>query len=209
MELKRQLGLFTAVCVIVGDMIGTGIFATTGNALANVGSAALVLGLWIVGGIVAIAGALSYAELSSIWPEAGGEYVYLKNIFGKLPAFMTGWVSLFVGFSAAVAASSLVMTGYVAEFLMNILGPEAGAVKLFSDPAFQKVFAIAVILFFRCCISRECDGHDCAKPVDGRQGSDRPALLVGGLMASGLINLERLGVGLMRARAACWRDLHG
>jgi len=98
MELKRRLGLFTAVCVIVGDMIGTGIFGTTGFALADMGSAALVLGLWVLGGIVAISGALSYAELSSIWPEVGGEYVYLKNIFGRLPAFMTGWVSLFVGF---------------------------------------------------------------------------------------------------------------
>lgn len=194
MELKRQLGLFTAVCVIVGDMIGTGIFATTGNALANVGSAALVLGLWIVGGIVAIAGALSYAELSSIWPEAGGEYVYLKNIFGKLPAFMTGWVSLFVGFSAAVAVSSLVMTDYVAEFLMNILGPEAGAVLLFKDPAFKKVFASAVILFFSMMhIMGVRRGTIVQNLLTVVKAVIVLSLLVGGLLASGLINLERLG----------------
>ncbi len=196
MELKRRLGLFTAVCVIVGDMIGTGIFGTTGFALADMGSAALVLGLWVLGGIVAISGALSYAELSSIWPEVGGEYVYLKNIFGRLPAFMTGWVSLFVGFSAAVAASALVLTGYLAEFLRNILGAESGAVILFSDPVFQKILAIAIILFFTILhIVGVRRGTIVQNILTVVKAVIVLALLVGGLVASGLVNLDRLTAG--------------
>jgi APA family basic amino acid/polyamine antiporter len=196
MELKRRLGLFTAVCVIVGDMIGTGIFSTTGYALGDMGSATLVLALWVIGGIVAISGALSYAELSSIWPEAGGEYVYLKNTFGKLPAFMTGWVSLFVGFSAAVATSALVLTGYLAEFLKNILGPQAGAVLLFSDPVFQKIIAIAIIVFFAVMhILGVRRGTIMQNILTVIKAMIVLALLAGGLVASGLLNLDRLTAG--------------
>ncbi len=94
MELKRQLGLVTGILIIVADMIGTGIFMTTGNILRMTQSALIVLLLWGIGGLVAITGALCYAELAALWPAVGGEYVYLKNIYGLLPAFLTGWISL-------------------------------------------------------------------------------------------------------------------
>ena len=85
MELKRQLGLLTGILMIIADMIGTGIFMTTGNILGMTNNAIVVLILWGIGGIVAICGSLSYAELATIWPNVGGEYVYLKNIFGFAP----------------------------------------------------------------------------------------------------------------------------
>lgn len=196
MELKRRLGLFTAVCIIVGDMIGTGIFGTTGFALADMGSATLVLGLWVLGGIVAISGALSYAELASIWPEVGGEYIYLKNIFGRLPAFMTGWVSLFVGFSAAVAVSALVLTGYLAESFKNIFGAGSAVALLFSDPGFTKIFSCALIFVFALLhILGVRRGTIMQNILTIIKALIVLSLLVGGLVASGLVNLDRLVAG--------------
>jgi len=139
LELKRQLGLFTAILVIVADVIGTGIFVTTGSALGMTGSALTVLILWAVGGLVAITGALCYAELATMWPDDGGEYVYLKKTFGMLPSFLTGWISLVVGFTASVAISSLTLVWYLNEFFQGgVLG----------DPFTQKLVAAGLIIFF-------------------------------------------------------------
>jgi basic amino acid/polyamine antiporter, APA family len=147
LELKRQLGLITGILVIVADMIGTGIFMTTGNILGMTNNALIVLILWAIGGIVAICGSLSYAELSTIWPDVGGEYVYLKKIFGYLPAFLTGWISLTVGFSAPVATSSLLLVQYVNKFLHIVYGNNS--IPLFLDAIWvQKIFAIVIIIFF-------------------------------------------------------------
>ncbi len=148
MELKRQLGLFTGVLIIVADMIGTGIFMTTGNILGMTGSAAIVLILWGVGGLVALTGSLCYAELATMWPDVGGEYVYLKKIFGYLPAFLTGWVSLMVGFSAPVATSSLLLVQYINRFWHMVAG--AGSVNILplDGILMQKGLAAAIIIFF-------------------------------------------------------------
>jgi APA family basic amino acid/polyamine antiporter len=112
--LPRRLGLGTATSVVVANMIGTGIFTTSGLMLAHTESGWLVLLAWLLGGLVALAGALSYAELATMMPHAGGEYVYLREIYGPLPAFLTGWTSFFVGFSAPVAASAVACAKYLA-----------------------------------------------------------------------------------------------
>ncbi len=111
--LRRRLGVGTATSVVVANMIGTGIFTTTGLMLARVESGWLVLACWLVGGLVALAGALSYAELAAMMPRAGGEYVYLKEIYGPRAAFLTGWTSFFVGFSAPMAASAVACATYL------------------------------------------------------------------------------------------------
>jgi len=149
MELKRQLGYATATLVIVADMIGTGIFMTTGNVLGMTGSALIVLGLFFVGGCIAVTGALSYSELATIWPDVGGEYVYLKKIFGFLPAFLTGWISLIVGFSAPIATGSLLVVQYTNTSMHNITGAPSGSMVL--DTIWtQKCAAALIILFFGC-----------------------------------------------------------
>ncbi|MGV7928384.1 MAG: APC family permease [Spirochaetota bacterium] len=148
MELKRQLGLYTGILIIVADMIGTGIFMTTGNVLGMTGDARLVLLLWGLGGLVALTGSLCYAELSTTWPDVGGEYVYLKKIFGLLPAFLTGWVSLVVGFSAPVAASSLLLIQYVNSFVQTAAGSESVVAGMLSGPWVQKGIAAALVVFF-------------------------------------------------------------
>ncbi|MBI1749226.1 MAG: amino acid permease [Acidobacteria bacterium] len=111
--LPRRLGLITATSVVVANMIGTGIFTTTGLMLGHTESGWLVLLAWLLGGLVALAGALSYAELATMMPHAGGEYVYLREIYGPLPGFLTGWTSFFVGFSAPVAASAVACAKYL------------------------------------------------------------------------------------------------
>lgn len=97
-------------------MVGTGIFAATGYLAGQLGSAKLILWIWIVGGISALAGAVSYSELAVNFPSSGGEYVYLTEAFGPTWGFMTGWISFFAGFSAPIAAAALAFSDYVGYF---------------------------------------------------------------------------------------------
>ena len=97
MELKRQLGLTTAVLIIIADVIGTGIFMTTGQVLEMTGNALSVIILFGIGGLMAVTGALCYSELSTMWPDDGGEYIYLNKIYGLLPSFLTGWNYIYCG----------------------------------------------------------------------------------------------------------------
>ena len=100
-QLTRQLGFLTAAFTVIGSMIGSGVFRTSNELFFDVHlTPFVILALWAVGGLVALSGALSYAELAAAYPEAGGEFAYLNRIFGKLPAFLTGFISLTVGFSA-------------------------------------------------------------------------------------------------------------
>lgn len=111
--LQRRLGLGTATSVVVANMIGTGIFTTTGLMLGRVESGGLVLACWALGGIIAVCGALCYAELAVMMPRAGGEYVYLKEAYSPLAGFLTGWISFFVGFSAPIAATAVACASYL------------------------------------------------------------------------------------------------
>ena len=114
--LLRRLGFFSAAALVVSNMIGTGIFATTGFMAGDLGSARVILAAWTVGALFAVAGALSYSELGMNFPHSGGEYVYLTNAFGPTWGFMTGWVSFFAGFSAPIAAAALAFSDYLGHF---------------------------------------------------------------------------------------------
>jgi basic amino acid/polyamine antiporter, APA family len=115
--LLRQLGFFSATALVISNMVGAGIFSTTGFLAGNLGSASLVLACWGVGALFAFAGALSYSELGINFPSSGGEYVYLTHAFGPEWGFMTGWVSFFAGFSAPIAAAALTFSDYLGHFL--------------------------------------------------------------------------------------------
>jgi basic amino acid/polyamine antiporter, APA family len=114
--LLRQIGFFSATALVISNMVGTGIFATTGFLAGDLGSAQLILLCWTVGALFAFAGALSYAELGINFPSSGGEYVYLTHAFGPEWGFMTGWVSFFAGFSAPIAAAALAFSDYLGYF---------------------------------------------------------------------------------------------
>src|SRR4051812_20809515 len=114
--LLRQIGFFSATALVISNMVGTGIFATTGFMAADLGSARMILACWAVGAVFALAGALSYSELGINFPSSGGEYVYLTHAFGPEWGFMTGWVSFFAGFSAPIAATALAFSEYLGYF---------------------------------------------------------------------------------------------
>ena len=115
-KLIRQLGVFSATAIVVANMVGTGIFTTTGFLAGNLGSAPLVVAIWFVGAGLAFAGALCYSELGINFPRSGGEYVYLTEAWGPSWGFLTGWVSFFAGFSAPIAAAALAVSEYLSHF---------------------------------------------------------------------------------------------
>ena len=114
--LLRRLGLGSAAALVVSNMIGTGIFTTTGFLVGDLGRPRLILLIWIVGAIAALLGAICYSELAINFPHSGGEYVYLSRAYGPTWGFITGWVSLLAGFSAPIAAAALSFASYVAFF---------------------------------------------------------------------------------------------
>ena len=118
--LKREIGFFSATILVVANMIGTGIFTTSGFIIQELGSPEVMLLCWIVGGIFAFSGALCYGELGAMFPLAGGEYVYLRESFGKLMAFLSGWISLIVGFSAPIAAATIAFATYFFRAFPNL-----------------------------------------------------------------------------------------
>ncbi len=114
--LLRQLGLVSAVALVISNMVGTGIFTTSGFLARDLGDPKWFFAIWIVGAVVSLAGALCYSELGVNFPSSGGEYVYLTQAYGRAWGFMTGWASLFAGFSAPIAAAALAFANYLAFF---------------------------------------------------------------------------------------------
>ena len=116
-SLDRRLGPLDASAIVISNVIGVGIFTTPGVVASMVPSAAAMLAVWAFGGALAFAGALAYAELAAWRPQAGGEYVYLRESFGSLAGFLTGWTSFVAGFSGAIAFGSVAVAGYLDRFI--------------------------------------------------------------------------------------------
>ncbi|MCP4728028.1 MAG: amino acid permease, partial [bacterium] len=110
--LARSLGLFSITNIVIANMIGAGIFTTSGLLMSDLNNPILLISLWVIGGILAVCGALCYGELGAAYPHAGGEYVFLSRLFHPVNGFLSGWVSFFVGFSAPIAASALGFSEY-------------------------------------------------------------------------------------------------
>jgi APA family basic amino acid/polyamine antiporter len=131
-------------------MIGAGIFTTTGFLMGFLGNPLFMILLWVIGGIIAFCGAIAFGELGASFPEAGGEYFFITKLFHPLPGFLSGWLSLIVGFSAPIAASAI---GFAKYFLWAFPGlPFIGS---FTNPEiFTKILAILIILIFTLIHSR-------------------------------------------------------
>ena len=115
--LVRAIGLPSAILFVVGGVIGSGIFLTTGVMAARIPSVPLLLMAWTLGGVLAIAGGLTYAEMAAMFPRSGGVYVFLKHAYGPLPAFLYGWASLMVVISGGTAAVAVGFAEYLSYFL--------------------------------------------------------------------------------------------
>jgi basic amino acid/polyamine antiporter, APA family len=117
LTLVRGLGLVAAVSIILGNVIGTGVFAKARVMTCNVGSPEWVVIAWIAAGVLSLAGALTYAELSAMKPEAGGEYVFLRDSYGRVWSFLYGWMLIFVGKTGAQAAVAVLFAIGLNDFL--------------------------------------------------------------------------------------------
>jgi APA family basic amino acid/polyamine antiporter len=117
LALDRRLGPFDAAAIVVSNVIGGGIFFVPVIVAQMVPHGAAILWVWLAGGALAFAGAMAYAELSALRPRAGGEYVYLREAYGPLAAFLTGWTSFVAGFTGAIAASAVALAGYLGRFV--------------------------------------------------------------------------------------------
>ena len=115
--LERRLGPFDAAAIVISNVIGVGIFITPGIIAQLVPHPLLFLGVWLGGGLLAFAGAMAYAELGTLRPRSGGEYVYLREGYGPLAAFLTGWTSFVAGFAGAIAAGALGAADYLGRFV--------------------------------------------------------------------------------------------
>ncbi len=115
--LERRLGPLDAAAIVISNVIGVGIFITPRIIAQAVPHPLEFLGVWLIGGLLAFAGAMAYAELGTLRPRSGGEYVYLREGFGPLAAFLTGWTSFVAGFAGAMAAGALGAADYLGRFL--------------------------------------------------------------------------------------------
>jgi APA family basic amino acid/polyamine antiporter len=128
--LERRLGLFDATMLVMGGIIGAGIFVNPAEVARHVATPALIVGVWVIGGLIALAGALVYAELAARRPGEGGQYAYLRDAFGPLPAFLYGWSLLLVIQSGGMAAVAITFARYFGELTSIALPDSAVAVAV-------------------------------------------------------------------------------
>jgi len=126
-SLRRELEFSHSTAIVVANMIGTGIFTTTGFLAGDLGRPSLVLGIWVVGAVIAVAGCLCYAEMGVNMPESGGEYIFLREAWGPVWGFLSGWISFFAGFSAPIAAAALAFSEYFSHFFPSFAVAGAAA----------------------------------------------------------------------------------
>ncbi len=150
--LRRDLGIWSAVAIVIGTVIGSGIFRVSSKMVAEVGSPGAVFLVWIFGGVLTLFGALTYAELAAAMPEAGGEYVYLKEAYGPLWGYLYGWTQMWVAKSGSIATIATLFFVYFANFVPVLdgvlatvrlpIGPGGGPLEI----RYGQICSMALIL---------------------------------------------------------------
>jgi APA family basic amino acid/polyamine antiporter len=154
--LVRQLGLFDSIMMMMGIVIGSGIFLTTGIIAEAAPSSTLVLLVWILGGLITLAGALTFAELGAAMPEAGGPYVYLRKAYGPLSGFLFGWILFLVAMGGSIAALGVGFAEYFGYFFPSLATDRIAFSKqivVFSHDfnysfSFGQIVALVAIILF-------------------------------------------------------------
>src|SRR5215475_14442916 len=119
-ELKRDLGPWAAAAIVVGTVIGSGIFLVPHDMVLRVGTPGMVFAVWVVGGFLTMTGALSYAELGAAIPEAGGEYAYLREAYGPVWGFLYSWTQMWVAKSGSIATLATGFFIYLGNFFPKL-----------------------------------------------------------------------------------------
>lgn len=191
-KLARRLGLFDATMIVMGGIIGSGIFINSYVVARQLSSPLLVLGAWAAGGLIALAGAFIYAELSALRPHVGGQYAYIREAFHPMPAFLYGWTLLLVTQTGGMAAVAVTFAKYFADLtglpqtdwtsagiasivlglltLINCLGVRAGS-SVQSALMVMKILAIVTLIVCGLFIA----GHAGASPVVNRADDWQPS----------------------------------
>ncbi|RYU97204.1 APC family permease [Emticicia agri] len=166
-QFKRAISLYSLTMIAIGSSIGSGIFKTPSEIATYLPSEGLMLSVWVMGAIIAVCGALTFASISSKFSKVGGFYVFIKEAFGELPAFLYGWSMLVVINTGSLAALSLVFTSYLGVFIeisenvqviiavftivaltiMNIVGVKLGSIfaSIFTSTKLLGIFIVVVI----------------------------------------------------------------
>ncbi len=146
-HLKRELGLFSAITIVTGIVIGSGIFIVSADIARQMGSPGWLMAIWLFTALVTMSGALSYGKLAAAYPEAGGQYVFLKKAWGEIPAFLYGWALFFVIQTGTLAAVAVAFAKFVGVFIPAI---SSQAMVLRFTPHFgisnEQVIAIVVLM---------------------------------------------------------------
>ena len=159
-DFKRSLSLFDGTLLVIGSMIGSGIFIVSADIVRNVGSAGWLVAVWVITGLMTMTAAISYGELSGMFPKAGGQYVYLKESYNKLIAFLYGWSFFAVIQTGTIAAVGVAFSKFAAYLIPALsednklfVSPEGG----FSISAAQ-IMSIAIIVLLTYSNTRGVKG---------------------------------------------------
>ncbi len=155
-DLSRRLGRFDSIMMMVGIVIGSGIFLTTGIMARSIPSPTLILLAWLVGGAITLTGAVTFAELGAAMPQAGGQYVYLREAYGPLAGFLFGWILFLISMGGSIAALAVGFAEYLGYFLPSLSGKvvAVGVIVLLSafnyigvglGKSIQNIFTVAKI----------------------------------------------------------------
>ena len=162
--LIRGLGLAAAISVIIGNVIGTGVFLKARVMTCNVGSPTWVIMAWVAAGLLSLAGALTYAELTAMKPEAAGPYAFLRDSYGKLSSFLFGWMQMFIARTGSQAAVAVIFAGALNDFLGKTLEQSLLKTNLFGMPyeltSLQLIAIIMIAIFTTLnCLSVSLTGQ--------------------------------------------------
>lgn len=198
--LERRLGTIDGTALIVSNVVGVGIFTTPGIVAGLVPGQAMFLLVWVAGGILALIGGLVYAELGGAYPEAGGEYVYIREAFGPGAAFLSGWTSLVAGFTGAIAAGAVAFAVYLGRIVplvgsdTPLAGYSLGPITAEISP--RRLLALALIALLAMVHVR---GLGPGRRVQNALAALSVATIVG-LVAAGL------ALGWSTPTATAWPD---
>lgn len=140
---KQSLSLFDGTMLVAGSMIGSGIFIVSADIVRNVGSAGWLIAVWVITGIMTLIAAISYGELSGMFPKAGGQYVYLKEAYNPLMGFLYGW-----SFFAVIQTATIAAVGVAFSKFLAYLVPELGNTYLLFDLGFMKIYSGQLVAIF-------------------------------------------------------------
>ena len=177
----KKIGVYTACTLVIANMIGTGVFSSLGFQVAELPSAAVLLFLWVCGGLVALCGGLSYVELARLYPGSGGEYHYIKSVYPRLIGYCSGAVSIVAGFAAPVALAAITFSKYFGQFY------ESASVTLLS------MALVTLITLFHCFSLRLGSGFQLA--TTAVKILVLLLFIVAGFFAAGKENPVDLGIG--------------